>query len=278
MIQRVLCARTRWDAMMGVIFAGFINLFRPLVTCFLGLVVYHWIHVMHRDQPLAMGDLAFPYALKTFAPEWGLRGIILAGFLAAVMSTISALTNSTATIFSLDVYRRFLKPAATDQELVRIGRVTAVVALVVATLLCPFVARLGGIFIFFQTGVTYLATPFISVILMGIFWRRVNGQAGAAGILGGLAIQVALAFGLPAAGVHLHWLYVACFAQVLTMTLVALVTLATPPPPPEAVANLVWSPRMLAANGEPGRPWHKRLALWVSLLAVIWVALYWRFW
>lgn len=278
MIQRVLCARTRWDAMMGLIFAGFINLFRPLVTCFLGLVVYHWVNVMHKAEPLAMGDLAFPFALRTFAPEWGLRGIILAGFLAAIMSTISALTNSTATIFSLDVYRRYIKPGATDAELMRVGRITAVAALVVATLICPLVSQLGGIFIFFQTAVTYLATPFISVMLMGIFWRRVNYRAAVVGLLGGLVIQLALAFGLPAAGVDLHWLYVACIAQVLTMGLVAIIAATTPPPPAEATAELTWRPEMVAANGEPGRPWYKSLLLWGCVLAVIWLSQYYRFW
>ena len=75
-----------------------------------------------------------------------------------------ALMNSAATIYSLDVYRRLLNPAATDAQLVRVGRFASVLSLIIATLLCPFVANLGGIFVFFQTCVTYLATPFVSVI------------------------------------------------------------------------------------------------------------------
>ena len=110
MIQRVLGARSTWDGLMGIVFAGFINLLRPLVTCFLGFVVYHWIHVMHRAEPLDNSDLAFSFALDVLTPEWGLRGIVVTGFLAAIMSTTSALANSTATIFSLDVYKKLIRP------------------------------------------------------------------------------------------------------------------------------------------------------------------------
>ncbi len=110
----------------GARWAGVINLLRPLVTCFLGLIVYHWIHVMHAASPLENQDQAFPFALRWLAPDWGLRGIILAGFLAAVMSATSALANSTATIFSLDVYRRIFHPDAHDMRLVWIGRAASV--------------------------------------------------------------------------------------------------------------------------------------------------------
>ncbi len=70
MIQRVLCARSTWDGMMGILFSCFINLFRPLVTCFLGLVVYHWIHVMHMAEPLENPDTTFPFVLANLAHGW----------------------------------------------------------------------------------------------------------------------------------------------------------------------------------------------------------------
>jgi len=139
MIQRVLAARSMWDGIMGVIFAGFINLFRPLVTCFLGLIVYHYIHIMKMGEPLTNSDSSFSFALKTFAGTWGLKGIILAGFLAAIMSATSALANSTATIFSLDIYKR-LKKDATDQQMVWMGRMVSFLALAIAGILAPHVA------------------------------------------------------------------------------------------------------------------------------------------
>ncbi|MBM4435672.1 MAG: sodium/solute symporter [Actinobacteria bacterium] len=280
MIQRVLSARSTWDGMMGIIFAGFINLIRPLVTCLLGLIVYHWLDVMHRGPTLLPDrqDQAFPYALATFAPS-GVRGVILAGFFAAVMSTVSALANSVATIFSLDVYHRFWRKQANDTELITVGRIAAGVALALSAAVAPLVARIG-LFKYFQTGVTYMATPFISVILLGIFWRRTSYSAAIAGLIGGLVIQIALAIGLPAAGMKLHWLYTGAIAQALTMLLIVLVSLCTTPPTGEQTQPFLWRPGWLRTydEGAAPRPWWQRVKLWFAVYALCWCYVYWRFW
>lgn len=279
MVQRILGARTTWDGMMGIIFAGFINLARPLVTCLLGLIVWHWTEKMGRAPSLLPDrqDEAFPFALAVFAPS-GLRGIILAGFVAAVMSTVSALSNSVGTIFSLDVYRRAFRPKAGDAELINAGRVAAGVALIVAALFAPLVGTVG-IFKYFQTGVTYMATPFVSVLLMGLLWRRTNYPAAMAGIIGGIVIQIALAVSLPYFGIKLHWLYVGGIAQGLTMLLIAIVALCTPPATPEQYGPFLWHPSLLRlATDGPPRPWWQSLKLWFALYAVLWVGVYWWFW
>ncbi len=279
MIQRVLAARSAWDGIMGILFAGFINFVRPLVTCFLGLVVYHWIHEMQMAPPLEDADQAFPFALKHLAPGWGLRGIILAGFLAAVMSTISALANSTATLFALDVYKKLIHPGADDRRTVRVGQAAALAALIVAALIAPSVRELGGIFRYFQTGVTYLSTPFISVLFLGVLWRRANYAGGIFGILGGLVIQAAVALALPAMGYRLHWLYLAFFAQVATMLGVVVVSLASAPPPRELWEPFHWSPALLTRYDEgPRRPWYQSLILWYVAFAAASVYLYIKFW
>jgi SSS family solute:Na+ symporter len=277
MIQRVLGARSTWDGMMGIIFAGLINLLRPLVTCFLGLIVYHWIHEMRLAPPLADKDTTFPFALETLAPAWGLRGVILAGFIAAVMSATSALANSTATIFGLNVYGR-LKKGASERELIVAGRIASAAALAAAALIAPSVAALGGIFKYFQTGVTFLATPFISVILLGIFWRRANYPAALFGLIGG-ACMAAIAMALLIAGVRLHWLYLAFIVQVATMAGMVVVSLLTPPPERERWEPFVWRPALLSSYNEGAAvPWYRRLSLWFAIYAAIWFYLYWRFW
>jgi SSS family solute:Na+ symporter len=280
MIQRVLSARSTWDGMMGIIFAGFINLVRPLVTCLLGLIVYHWIDIMHRGPSLLPDrqDQAFPYALATFAPS-GVRGVILAGFFAAVMSTVSALANAVATIFSLDVYRRFWRKQAGDAELIITGRIAAGAALVLAALTAPTVARIG-LFKYFQTGVTYMATPFISVMLLGIFWRRTSYTGAIAGLGGGLVIQIGLALTLWACGWTLHWLYVGAIAQALTMLLIVVVSLGTTPPTPDQVQPFLWRPAWLQAydEGATPRPWWQQIKLWFAIYALAWCYIYWRHW
>lgn len=289
MIQRVLGARSTWDGIMGIIFAGLINMFRPLVTCFLGLVVYHWIFVMKQAPALPDKDLAFPFALQTFAPNWGLRGIVLAGFLAAVMSTISALANSTATIFALDVYKKLINREASDARLVAVGRIASLVSLVTAGLVAaPAIRHMHGIFPYFQTGVTSLAVPFMSVFLLGVLWPRTNYAGGIFGVLGGL-VFAGVAMAISIRGQHLgdaahgifrlHWLYLGFFAQVLTMIGVVIVSLATPPPPASQWEPFQWRPSLLK-NLDEGRrrPWWQSLRLWFGVFALVWIGAYWWFW
>ena len=279
MIQRVLAARTTWDGLMGIIFAGFINLLRPLVTCFLGFIVYHWIHDLHRAEPFDDPDATFPFALREFASISGLRGVILAGFLAAVMSAVSALANSTATIFALDIYRGMIRKDADDRDVVRVGRIASLLALSLAAFVCPVVKSLGGIFTYFQTGVTWLATPFISVFLLGILWKRANYPGAIFGIVGGLIIQLTVAISAPLLGFKLHWIYTAFIAQVMIMIGIVAVSLATQPPLNQQVKDYVWHSALLRRHAlEISRPWYQSISLWFGVYAVLWFYIYWRFW
>ncbi len=279
MIQRILSARSTWDGVMGLIFAGFINLVRPLVTCLVGMVVFHWLDVMGKGPSLLPDnqDRAFSYALETFAPS-GLKGIILAGFFAAVMAAISALANSIATIFTLDVYRNFWRKKAGDKELIVAGQVSGGMALLIASLIAPLVGSVG-LFKYFQTGVTYMATPFISVILLGLFWRRTSYKGAIAGLVGGLLIQLLIAGLLYAADIHLHWLYVGGIAQFFTMILIVIVSLRTAPPAIEQVKAFTWRSSWLRTlNDGVKRPWWQSIAFWGILYALAWSFIYWRYW
>ena len=279
MIQRIFGARSRWDGMMGIVFAGFINFVRPLVTCFLGFIVYHWIFIMKKAAPLSDPDHTFAFGMQTFAPEWGLRGIILAGFLAAVMSTVSALSNSTATIFSLDVYQRLINRQAGDKKLVITGKLASLTALIIGGLLAPLVPYFGGIFLYFQRGVTFLATPFISVMLLGLFWKRANYPGALFGLIAGFPVQLAVVLVTSALGYQLHWLYLAFFAQAITMTGVVIVSLLVAAPLPETANSFIWSPKWLTEYADSEhRPWYCSVLLWYGIYAAVWAFLYWRYW
>jgi len=279
MIQRILSAKSTWDGMVGIVFAGFIGIVLPVVTCLMGLVVYHWLDVIGRGESLLPNDYdkAFPLALETFAPS-GVKGIVLAGFFAAIMSSVSALSNSISTIFSLDIYRNFLRKNAGDRELITTGQLSGGVALLIASLIAPMVGTVG-LFKYFQIGVTYIATPFISVILLGIFWKRTSYAGAVAGLIGGVAIQVVLAIALPLLAIRLHWLYVGGISQVLTMLLIMIVSLYTAPPTADQVKSFVWRPSWLRTLDDGvRRPWYKRVAFWAALYALAWCYIYWRFW
>lgn len=280
MIQRILSARSRWDGVMGLIFSGFINIVRPLVTCLVGLILYHWLDLMQKGPSLLPDnqDRAFPLALQLFAPS-GLKGIILAGFFAAVMASVSSLSNSIATIFSLDVYKKFINKDAGDKKLIVAGQISGGAALVMSSLIAPLVGSVG-LFKYFQTGVTYMATPFISVLLMGIFWKRANYAGAVAGLTGGVIIQIALGAFLLAADITLHWLYAGAIAEVLTILLIVIVSLRTTPPAIEQIDRFLWKWSWVKNMDDKSvqRPWWKQIKLWFALYALAWCYIYWRFW
>jgi SSS family solute:Na+ symporter len=234
---------------------------------------------MDQAPPLDDCDQAMPFALQVFAPEWGLRGIVLAGFLAAVMSTLSSLVNSIATIFAFDVYGKLIEPNAPDRKLVKLGQAASIVALLVAGLASPIVGHFGGIFMYFQRAITYLATPFASVILMGVIWKRTNYAAGLFGIVGGLIIQVLTVLGLNALHVELNWLYVAFIAQIITIGGMIAVSVATASPSEAQWQPFLWRPALLRDRDETThRPWYARVWLWFSIYAIVWVIVYRWLW
>jgi SSS family solute:Na+ symporter len=281
MIQRMLAARSTWDALMGLVFAQFINFLRPLVTCFLGLVVYHWIHVMHQDPPLEKADLAFTFALGAFAPAWGVRGIVVAGLTAAVMAALSAQVNSASTLFSTDLYQKIIHPSAGDHEMVRVGRIASFTVLLLAAVISPVVAYFG-IFKFFQFTLTAIAIPFMATVLMGVLWKRVNYPAGLFGLVGGVLITASLLgifSGRLGSIPELHFFYIGGIAQAIIMLGIAAVSLLTAPPDYERIAPYVWRAELLRAYDEGvHRPWHQQLKLWCGIVAAIWFGIYWWFW
>lgn len=278
MIQRVLAARSTWDGLMGIVFAGFINFLRPLVTCLLGLVVYHYINVMQAAPPLVNPDQTWPFAVKNFAPEWGLRGIVLAGFIAAVMSASSALANSVSTIFTLNIYKP-LRPGASDREIISVGRVSSCLSLLLAGLLVPLISKFGGIFMYFQRGITFLSTPIISVILLGILFKRTNYRGALFGLAGGPIIQALVVVANYYAGWNLHWFYQAFIAQVLIMGSVMVISLCSTAPAQEQSEPFYWRPALLS-NYDQGikRPWYQQVKLWFGLYATAWLLIYLRYW
>ena len=279
MIQRVLGARSLRDGFLGIVFAGYINFLRPIVTVVLGFIVYHWIYEMKQAEPLANRDLAFPFALQHMTPSWGVRGIVLAGFAAAVMSTVSSLINSISTMFALDIYQRRIRPAAGDRELIHVGRTFGFAAVVLAGLLSPFVERLGGIYVYFQTSLTYLATPIVSVFLMGMFWKRTNWQGALFGMWGGFVIQAVVALGLPVLGHKWNWSYYGAIAQTLIMIGIAVVSRCFPPPAETAWRPFRWTPQLLQElDFGPKLSWYKTIRFWYALFGVIWLFLYIYFW
>lgn len=171
--QRVLGAKNEWQAKMGVLFAGGLQLLIPLATCGPGLVYY----VMNPN--LADHNAAYPNVVAALVPA-ALRGLVVAAILGAVMSTISGLVNSTSTMLTLDIFHRWKGKDWPEGKLVRFGKWTGAGALVVGALFAPVVMKWESIFRYCQDIWGPMAAPAAVVFLGGALWKPARERAAVA--------------------------------------------------------------------------------------------------
>ncbi len=162
--QWALGAKNRWHAKIGVLLAGFLGIVIAFADVFPGLIAY----AMNPNLPVA--DEAFPYVVATLMP-WGLRGLVYAGLLGAIISTIEALGNASATIFTFDVFKNSIRPGATQKQLIRTGRITSIIVLIIGAGWAPIVMRFGHIFSYFQECWAFIAIPVAVLFLLGVLWK-----------------------------------------------------------------------------------------------------------
>jgi len=187
-IQRCLGAKSEWDAKMGVIGCGFLKIFLPFIIVFPGLVAFA------KFGPGLAEDAVYVRMIQELLPPVG-QGILLAALIAAIMSTVSSVLNSSSTIWSIDVHQRILHLNASEAELVRVGRWSTLVIIVIGTAFAPVLLWWsGGIFIYIQDMAAFLAPPISVIFLAAFLWRRAHGRAATFtlvfGILSGIALKV----------------------------------------------------------------------------------------
>jgi len=276
--QRVLGARNEWHARAGIIFAGFLGLFLALAVCFPGLIAYRLVpgltgKEMNEAYPRVVNLLVGPLG-------YGLRGLVLAGLMAAIMSTLDALMNSCSAILTIDFYQRLWKPSASDRDMIRVGRITTLAVLLVGVLWTPVVGQWGALFKYFQDCWFFMAVPIVVVFVSALLWPRSNNFSATATLL--LCIPLIL---LPALLQAVHWKGNSFnLAGILIAPVIAfhvLVTYLRPAPSAEVVQNWIWKPHLLFLPPEERlapRPWYASLILWWALVAAAYVTLYALFW
>ena len=185
-VQRVLGAKDENHARVGPLFCGFIKILPVFLFVLPGLICY--VLVRRGDLPDDLSDTADTYAfmIKHLLPV-GLKGLVAAALLAALMSTVSGALNSIATLFSYDIVKRW-RPETSDRQLVLIGRVTTFVAMIAAIVWSPFIARFESIYQGITALICYIAPPITAVFLGGVFWRRTSGIAAQATLYLGSAL------------------------------------------------------------------------------------------
>ena len=157
----------------------------PVLVLIPGLIAI----VVHSD--LEDGDQAMPMLIRLLLPP-GLRGLLLAAFLAGLMSSIDSMLNSTATLWTKDIYEKFIRKDASDRHYLLVGRLATVVLLLLGVITSPVSRYFEGIYVAVQTFLSLFQGPVFSILLLGIFWRRTTQWGGLAGLVGGIAIAASL--------------------------------------------------------------------------------------
>ncbi len=234
-IQRTLGARSAFDAKAGVVWAALLKTAIPLLMVVPGLIA------LAIYPELKKADDALPTLIRELLPP-GLVGLVFAAFLAALMSTVDSYLNSAATLWTRDLYQRFLVPHASDRHYLRVGRALTVVFLVIGVGFAPVVeTRFSGIFSAMQTLLSMFQGPLLAILLLGMLWRRATRWGGLAGLLLGVGSAFVM---FQARGtlfvIEEPFLYIAWWSFVVGMAATVSVSLLTPPEPPEKIDGLVY--------------------------------------
>lgn len=199
-VQRVLGARNLQHARWGAIFAALLKLpvlFIMILPGIAARVVYPEL-----DNP----DRVFPTMITTLLPA-GVRGLVLAGFIAAIMSSVDSSLNSASTLVTMD-FVQVWRENLSDRALGRIGQSVTLVFMTISVLWIPVVAAFGNMFAYLQTSFAYLYPPVAAVFLIGLFWSRLNGKAALGGMIAGHAFGLAALLGKAfGAELELHFLH-----------------------------------------------------------------------
>ncbi|MCC8358849.1 sodium/sugar symporter [Salinimicrobium sediminilitoris] len=241
-IQRTLAAKSLRESQKGIILAGFLKLLIPLIVVVPGIIAY----VMNTGPGGAfseeftdpsfiaeggriINDNAFPWLIKEFVPT-GLKGLVLAALAAAIVSSIASMLNSTATIFTMDIYKPYIQKGASEKRLVTVGRVSATLALIIAVFLAPQLRSLGQVFQYIQEYTGVVSPGILAVFMLGLFWRKTTNNAAILGVLA--SIPIALYFKVGPNGwidspffVELPFMHQMFITWILTMAIMMVISL-----------------------------------------------------
>ena len=253
--QRVLTARSLKEARRGTLFAGYLKLAPVFIFLLPGMIaVAMWKQGVPGFESMETNPQgAFPVLVSNLLPV-GLRGLVLAGMLAALMSSLASLFNSTATLFTVDFYKR-LRPRSSEAHLVFVGRVATAGVIVLGMLWIPFLQQLGKgqLYTYLQLVQSLLAPSIAAVFMLGIFSSGVTPRSGLYGLAGGFIVGFARLIlqathemygiqwpGAIQAFVDINWLYFSFFLFVFTCVLIYGVSMVTPKAAPGQLAGLTY--------------------------------------
>ena len=295
-VQRTLSAKNEDHARRGTIFAGYLKLLPLFIFVIPGVIAYALAE--QGALELAQSDQALPALVGLLLPA-GLRGVVVAGLLAALMSSLSSVFNSCSTLITWDIYKK-MHPGASERRLVWVGRMATGVLVVLGLLWIPFMQIISGrLYEYLQSVQAYIAPPIAAVFLVGVMWRRINGEGAIASlllgfVLGAMRLGLELANGATRDGLaagsiwesiaEINFLHFAIILFVVCLIALVGVSFATVPPTIDKVRGLTYGTAdesaidvdrgEISAVAESDPVWLK-LDVWLSIGLAIAVGALW---
>ena len=200
-IQRTLAAKSLKESQKGILMAAGLKLVIPLIVVIPGIAAFVMVNdanimaglgeVGLQNMPSAgQADKAYPWLLQ-FLPS-GLKGLAFAALAAAIVSSLASMLNSTSTIFTMDLYKQYIKPNASDKQTVNMGRISAAVALLIASVMAPLLGGIDQAFQFIQEYTGVVSPGILAVFILGLFWKKTTNKAAIIGAL--VSIPIAMYF------------------------------------------------------------------------------------
>ena len=275
-VQRVLAAKNETQARRGTILASYFKLFPFFIFFIPGVTAYALAKSGQLELPIA--DQAFPAMVKMLLPA-GIRGLVVGGLLAALMSSLAAVFNSCSTLFTMDIYKK-LRPQTTEKKLVLVGRIATGVVVVCGILWIPLMKFISSeLYHYLQSVQAYFAPPIFSVFLLGIFWKRINSRGALTALIGGFVIGmlrlVAEIFKDKLSGwlytfADVNFLYFCVYLTLLCIGAMIVVSMFTRPPIYEKIQGLTYATTVAEDKKTSRASWNKRdVILSLIILAII---------
>jgi SSS family solute:Na+ symporter len=302
-VQRALSAKNLRNARRGALWGAFLKVWPVMIFVVPGLIAY----ALHQKGLIAIptkiadgqevldGDRVFAVMVSTLLPA-GLRGLVVGGLLAALMSSLSSLFNSCASLFTVDIYEK-INPKASERHLVTIGRIATMAVVVMGIIWIPVMQRIsqGGLYKYLQSVQGYLAPPITAVFLLGFFCKRINGHGAVAGLaIGFIAGMTKLTIQALTGGVdpvitspgwlvyigEYNFLFATGWLFLLSIVAIVGVSLLTAPPKYEQIADLTYATATPEQKKESRESWGlvEVLMTVVILGLVLGMYLYFSFW
>ena len=184
-VQRALTAKNIKEGRRGTIFGALLKLLPVFLFLIPGIIALtlKMRGELHWDSP----DQAFPVLMSNLLPS-GLRGLVAAGLLAALMSSLASVFNSCSTLFTVDIYKK-LRPNTPEKKLVRTGQIATVFVVIIGIIWIPIMANISGVlYEYLQSVQAYIAPPITAVFLLGIFFKRINATGAFATLVMGIIV------------------------------------------------------------------------------------------